>query len=109
VLLAAPAAVHIDDDLMIVEFQLGDLHAITGIYRRAVRSDGAIERLDLQRLAHADMETFLTRRQRLDGFGKFTGDVADQSKLRIFLERGVFCRGCGFRLRLALRLCVVLR
>jgi len=31
VLFAPPAAVHIDDDLMIVEFQLGDLHAITGI------------------------------------------------------------------------------
>jgi hypothetical protein len=94
---------------MIVEFQLGDLHAITGIYRRAVRSDGAIEHLGLQRLAHADMETLFTRGQRLDGFGKFTGDVADQSKLRIFLERGVFRGGCGFRLGLALGLRVVLR
>src|SRR5260370_21669163 len=53
------------------------------------------------------METFLACGQGLDGFGKFTGDVADQSKLGTFLERGVLSRRCGFRLGLALGLRVV--
>src|SRR2546429_2142700 len=56
--------------------------------------------LGFQRLSHTDMETFFARRQRLDGLGKFTRDVADQGKLRIFLERGVLRRWGGIRLGL---------
>src|SRR5712692_8535592 len=72
-----------------------------------MRGHGAVEQLRLQRLAHTDVETFLARRQRLNGFGKFTGDVADQSKLRGFLERGVLRRWRVFRLGLGLGLRVV--
>ncbi len=79
--LAAPATVHIDDNLMVAKLQPGDLHAIASTDGRAVRGNGTIELLDLQRLAHGDMETFLARWQRLDGSGKFTGNIANQIKL----------------------------
>src|SRR2546425_931453 len=94
---------------MFVEFQLGDLHLIAGTHRRSVCGDGAIEHLGLQRLAHTDMETFFARGQGLDGLGKFTRDIADQGKLRIFLERAVLRRWGGIRLGLALGLRVVWR
>ena len=79
--LAAATAVHIDNNLMVAELQPGDLHVIAGIHGRAMRGNGAIEHLRLQWLAHDDVETVLARRQRLDGFGKFAGDVTDQSEL----------------------------
>ena len=79
--LAAATAVHIDNNLMVAELQPGDLHVIAGIHGRTVRGNGAIEHLRLQRLAHDDMKTVFSRRQCLDGFGKFAGDVTDQSEL----------------------------
>src|SRR5260370_21534492 len=79
--LAAPAAVYIDDYLVVAELELGDLHVIASIDGCAVRGHGTIEMLCLQRLAYGDVETFLARRQGLDGFGKFTRDVADHFQL----------------------------
>ena len=46
-----------------------------------VRGDGAVQHLGLQRLADADMDAFLARRQWFDGFGKFTGDIANEVQL----------------------------
>src|SRR5260370_41002871 len=96
--LAAPAAVYIDDDLMVAKLKPGDLHVIAGVDGRAMRSDSAIELLGLQRLAHGDVETFLAPWQGLNGFGKFTGDVADQGELCFILQRRVFRGGWGLRL-----------
>ena len=105
--LAAPAAVQIDNDLMVAELQLGNLYVIASTHGRAMCGDGAIEHLRFQRLAHADMKSFFAGGQRFDRLGKFTGDIADQGQLRILLERGVLRRGCDFRWGLALGLRVV--
>jgi hypothetical protein len=66
---------------MVAKFQPGDLHVIASIHGWAVRGDGTIEQIGFQRFAHAVMETFFASGQRLDGLGKFTGDVADQFEL----------------------------
>ena len=89
VFLAAPAAVHIDDDGVLAKFQLGDLHVVAGIYGRAVRGHRAIQQLRLNGLPDVDEKTFFAGGQRLGGFGEFSGDVADQVEFRLILQSSV--------------------
>ena len=109
VLFTAPAAVQVDNDLMIVKFQLGDLHFIAGIHGGAMRGNRAVEQFAVLRLAHVDVEALFPRRQRLDGFRKLTGHVTNQRKFRVFLEGRVFRAARGFRLGLCLTLRAVRR
>ena len=50
--LAAAAAVHIHNDLVIVEIELGDLNAVSGVDGGAVRSHGAVHDRRVQRLPY---------------------------------------------------------
>src|SRR5215470_17009609 len=99
--LAAPAAIHIHDDLVIAELQPRDLDVVTGIHRGAMRSHSAVEELGIKRLADGNVEAFFASGECFDGFRKFSGNKAKESELGTFLERDVFRSTRRFRLRLA--------
>src|SRR5215813_44963 len=99
--LAAPAAIHINHDLVIAELQPRDLNVVTGIYCGAVCSHGAVEELGIKLLADGNVEAFFASGEGFDGFCKFPRNKAKESELGTFLERDVFRSTRRFRLRLA--------
>ena len=62
-LLAAAAAVHVHDDLVIAKFQFGNLHVVAGVDGGTMRGDLAIEQFGVQRLADVNDEAFFAGRQ----------------------------------------------
>jgi len=52
-----------------------------------MRGHGTVEKLRVKRFAYRKVETFFARGQRLEGFGKFTGDKANQGQFRGLLQR----------------------
>jgi len=57
VVLAAAAAIQVDDNLVGAEFELRDLHIVTGIDGGAARGHGAVQKLGVQRFTHRKVET----------------------------------------------------
>lgn len=97
---AAATAVQIDDDLVIFEFELGDLDVVARIHGGTVSGYGAIETFGIERFVDLNQIALFPSREGFDGFRKFTRNETDQVELRRFLERAAF--GGARRLRLGL-------
>src|SRR5271163_1087375 len=102
---AAPATVDVHDDLVITKIEPRNLHLVAGVDGRAVGGDGAIQQFLIDRFSGVGQETLLARGKRLDGLGKFTGNVTKQGELGSLFERRIFRGGIRrFAVRLVLRL-----
>jgi environmental stress-induced protein Ves len=74
------AAVQINDNLMIVKFQLADLDVVARADRGAMRGHRTFEQFGIQGRTHGHDEAVFARRHGFDRFGKFAGNVANQRK-----------------------------
>src|SRR2546422_11048616 len=99
VVLAAAAAIQIHDDLVIAEFQLGDLHIVASIYGCTVGGNRTVEELRIERLANVYDNALFPGGQSLDGLCELPGDKTHHGQLRTLLERGVPRTGGPARLR----------
>src|SRR5438445_11755774 len=87
VVLAAAAAIQIHDDLVIAEFQLGDLHIVASIYGWTVGGNRTVEELRIERLANVYDNALFPGGQCLEGIGELAGDKTNQRQLRFLHER----------------------
>ena len=90
VFLRAAAAVHVDDNHVLLEFQLGHLDVVARIDRRPMCADCPVQSLLIQWFFRVQGNTVFTSRQRFLGLGKFSGNIPYQGELGGFLQGVAF-------------------
>ncbi len=95
--LFAPAAVEIDQDLLALKFEPGDLHVIAGVQRGARRLDGLAQRVLINRRPRPKVEALSAARKRLQHALKYDVYRPQNHHAGLFLQRHI--RFGGYLLR----------